>query len=490
VHVLVLACVLSLLPVAALAQTAPSGRGLTEVASERDRAEARVGQLRAEEVDARARLVQVEEELAAAEADLARAVAALEEAEAALAAADAAAAAARTRLAEVRVELEETEAALALAIGKLESRVVAAFKYGQVSFAEAFSGVRDFNDFMTSTTMVAHVLDGDRVMVTEVQGLFAAVEDQRAEAQALRATAEQEREAAAAAAARIETAARDEERSLERIAEQRDEREQLFLELRDDRAAAEGHLAGLEAESARIADQLAEIARQQVAAAAAEQARLAQEAAAAAAAAAAEQARQEREAAQQPSEPTPAEPTPDDPNPAAPEDGSGAGEGEASEGGADDGGADEAEPPPPPPPTTTPPPVATGWVRPVPGIVTSPFGPRWGAMHNGVDLRGDVGTTVVAAQPGIVVTAINVCHPTSSWGCGGGFGNYVTVVHANGLATIYAHLSATAVGIGQQVSAGQAVGLVGNSGNSYGPHLHLEVRLAGVPQNPCGYIPC
>jgi len=88
------------------------------------------------------------------------------------------------------------------------------------------------------------------------------------------------------------------------------------------------------------------------------------------------------------------------------------------------------------------------------------------------------------------VTAVQSCHPTSSWGCGGGFGNYVTVVHADGLATIYAHLSSTAVVVGQQVGAGQAIGAVGNSGNSYGPHLHLEVRLAGVPQSPCGYIPC
>jgi murein DD-endopeptidase MepM/ murein hydrolase activator NlpD len=462
--VLVAACVLSLLPVAALAQTPPSARALDEVASERDRVEARVGQLRAEEGDARVRLAQVEEELAAAEADLERAVAALEEAEAVLAVADAAAVTARTRLAEVRSELEDTEAALALAIAKLETRVVAAFKYGQVSFTEAFSGVRDLNDFITSTTMVAHVLDGDRVMVTEVQGLFAVAEAQRAEAQALRVAAEREREVAAAATERIEAAARDRERSLERVAAQRDEREALFLELRDDRAAAEGHLAGLEAESARIADQLAEIARQQ-AAAAAEQARREYEAAAAAAA---EQARREREAQQSPELGDP-----------------GAGNDGGSQGGGPDRGEGGAFPPP-----STVPPVATGWVRPVPGIMTSPFGPRWGAMHNGVDLRGDVGTTVVAAQPGTVVTAIDVCHPTSSWGCGGGFGNHVTVVHADGLATIYAHLSVTAVGIGQPVSAGQAVGFVGNSGNSYGPHLHLEVRLAGVPQNPCGYIPC
>jgi murein DD-endopeptidase MepM/ murein hydrolase activator NlpD len=468
-QVLVLACVLALLPAVALAQPGPSSRALDQVERERDRVEAEVDELRAREGDARARLVEVEEILLEAEADLARAVAELEEAEAALAAADAAAATARARLAEVRADLEATEVELAVAVASLETRVVAAFKYGQVSFTEAFSGVRDFGDFMTSTTMVAHVLDGDRILVTEVQDLVVAAEAQRAEAQVLRVTAEREREAAASAAARIEAATQEQERSLARIAEQRDEREQLFEELRDDRAAAEGHLAGLEAESTRIADQLAEIARQQAAeaaerarqeqaaAVAAEQARLAREAAAA------EQARQEREAGQAPSDPAPAVP------------GTGSGSGAGLPGAGD---------------TTAAPPVATGWIRPVPGVVTSPYGPRWGAWHYGVDLRGEVGATVVAAQPGTVITATDACHPTSSWGCGGGFGNYVTVVHADGLATIYAHLSSIAVGAGQYVGAGQAVGAVGNSGNSYGPHLHFEVRLAGVPQNPCGYIPC
>jgi murein DD-endopeptidase MepM/ murein hydrolase activator NlpD len=97
---------------------------------------------------------------------------------------------------------------------------------------------------------------------------------------------------------------------------------------------------------------------------------------------------------------------------------------------------------------------------------------------------------VVASQAGVVVHVTNSCGPISSWGCGGGFGNYVTVSHAGGMATIYAHLSSVSVGLGQQVGAGQAIGAVGNSGNSYGPHLHFEVRDAGVPKNPCSYINC
>jgi len=131
-----------------------------------------------------------------------------------------------------------------------------------------------------------------------------------------------------------------------------------------------------------------------------------------------------------------------------------------------------------------------GWVRPVSGRLTSPFGPRWGRNHNGVDLAGSVGSPIVAARSGIVITANAGCHRTSSWGCGGGFGNYITIAHNDGFATIYAHLSTLSVSSGSIVSAGEQIGTVGNSGNSYGPHLHFETRQAGVPRNPCNYISC
>jgi murein DD-endopeptidase MepM/ murein hydrolase activator NlpD len=111
-------------------------------------------------------------------------------------------------------------------------------------------------------------------------------------------------------------------------------------------------------------------------------------------------------------------------------------------------------------------------------------------MHNGVDIGAPVGNRVVASRGGTVVHVTSGCHPTSSQGCGGGFGNYVTVSHSGGMATVYAHLSSVSVGVGQSVSAGQSVGAVGNSGNSTGPHLHFEVRQGGSPRNPCSYISC
>ena len=472
-RVLVAACLLAMVPVAAWGQPDDDlVPRLDGIATEREVVEQQVGQLLEREGDARSRLAAVEQELEAAEAELAARRQDLRRAEEELVAAEDAAERARLGLRTVLAELVISERDLAIATTQLEARVVAAYKYGNVSFTEAFTGVKDLADFISSSTMVAHVLDGDRVMVEEFTGLHLAVESQRATAQELRAEAEREVAAAASASAAIEAATIAQAEALATIEARREEREQLFLALRDDRAAAEAHLAGLEAESQRIADQLAAIARQQAEAEAAEEARRQREAEAAAA----EEARRQREA-----------------EAAAAEVGADADAGEGN-GGAAAGGApapgtpgEEAAPPP-----DDPPPAAAGgsWLRPASGPLTSPFGPRWGRNHNGVDIGGGEGSPIVASRAGTVVTAVTSCHPHSSWGCGGGFGNYVTIVHAGGMATVYAHLATVSVGAGQQVEAGQHLGTMGNSGNSYGRHLHFEVREAGVPRNPCGYIAC
>jgi murein DD-endopeptidase MepM/ murein hydrolase activator NlpD len=487
-RVLAAVCALSLLPMAASAQTGTVTGGLDGIVAERDRVESEVGQLRAREGDARQRLAAVESELATAEQELEDLRAELAAAEETRRAADAAAVEAEAGLARVTRQLRRTDAELATAIGKLEARVVAAFKYGQVSLTEVLAGVRDFGDLVSSSTMVSHVLDGDRVMVADVERLLQQVADQQAQARRLQSEAEREAAAAVAAAVAIEAATVAQGEALATIEARREEREQLFVELRDDRASAEGHLAGLEAESARIEAQLAAIAREQAAEEARRQ-REAEDAAAAAseterqrAAAEAERQRAAEEAARRAAD---TEPPPQQ---------------DAGEGSPDpvaDGGGDEGSGTPTPPPSTVPDgsesapaPLPTTWVRPAVGPLTSPFGPRWGRNHNGIDIGGGVGSTVVAARPGTVVGVINRCHPTSSWGCGGGFGNYVTVAHTGGMATIYAHLSSVSVHAGQQLGAGQRIGGIGNSGNSYGPHLHFEIREAGVPRNPCNYIAC
>ena len=109
---------------------------------------------------------------------------------------------------------------------------------------------------------------------------------------------------------------------------------------------------------------------------------------------------------------------------------------------------------------------------------TSPFGPRWGRMHEGVDMAGPVGTPVYATADGVVTFA----------GWQNGYGRIVIVRHPFGLETRYPHLNAIRVEVGQEVARGERVGDMGNSGRSTGSHLHYEVRVNGEAVDPMGYI--
>jgi murein DD-endopeptidase MepM/ murein hydrolase activator NlpD len=121
---------------------------------------------------------------------------------------------------------------------------------------------------------------------------------------------------------------------------------------------------------------------------------------------------------------------------------------------------------------------AAGFVWPVHGVLTSPFGWRWGRMHEGIDLAVPSGTPVVASAAGTVIVA----------GWLGGYGNLVVVDHGNGISTAYGHNTSVAVGVGQSVAQGQLVAYSGNTGHSTGPHVHFEVRINGSPVDPLGYL--
>lgn len=112
------------------------------------------------------------------------------------------------------------------------------------------------------------------------------------------------------------------------------------------------------------------------------------------------------------------------------------------------------------------------------GSVNSKFGWRDGRMHKGIDINLNRGDAVVSAFDGMVRIAQ----------LKGAFGNVVIIRHYNGLETVYAHLSKIKVKPGQVVTAGQLIGLGGNTGRSSGPHLHFEVRFKGQPINPSSII--
>lgn len=119
----------------------------------------------------------------------------------------------------------------------------------------------------------------------------------------------------------------------------------------------------------------------------------------------------------------------------------------------------------------------TGYVAPVRGKLTSPFGwrARFGRMHKGVDLNLHTGDTIVAAFDGRVrVSSYNA----------GGYGYYLVIRHDNGLETVYGHCSRLIAKRDQYVRAGQPIALGGSTGRSTGPHLHFETRFMGIAINP------
>jgi murein DD-endopeptidase MepM/ murein hydrolase activator NlpD len=118
------------------------------------------------------------------------------------------------------------------------------------------------------------------------------------------------------------------------------------------------------------------------------------------------------------------------------------------------------------------------WVRPNGGGLSSPFGMRWGRMHEGIDLAGGYGSPIVAAVEGTVVYA----------GPESGYGRVVKIVDWDGTQTWYGHMSRFLVKAGDHVSAGQEIAVVGAAGDATGPHLHFEVRIGGVPVDPIPFL--
>jgi murein DD-endopeptidase MepM/ murein hydrolase activator NlpD len=121
-------------------------------------------------------------------------------------------------------------------------------------------------------------------------------------------------------------------------------------------------------------------------------------------------------------------------------------------------------------------------IWPVNGPITGSFGEqRPGHIHAGIDIAAPNGTPIHAADNGKVVLMQGV-------GASGGYGNYTCVQHTATMSTCYAHQSRFATSMGASVSKGQVIGYVGNTGHSFGNHLHFEVRINGTPVSPLSYL--
>jgi murein DD-endopeptidase MepM/ murein hydrolase activator NlpD len=127
---------------------------------------------------------------------------------------------------------------------------------------------------------------------------------------------------------------------------------------------------------------------------------------------------------------------------------------------------------------------STPSVWPTHGWVTSDFGHRLDPftaeriMHKGLDIATSHGATVIAPSDGTVIFA----------GMESGYGKVLVLDHGYGVKTRYAHLSAIEVKVGDRIKRGEKIGAVGNTGRSTGPHLHYEVRVNGMPENPRKFI--
>jgi murein DD-endopeptidase MepM/ murein hydrolase activator NlpD len=140
----------------------------------------------------------------------------------------------------------------------------------------------------------------------------------------------------------------------------------------------------------------------------------------------------------------------------------------------------------PSPPRTMPPPPRPGvktdaeFVWPIHGPINSPFGPRNGRLHAGIDIGSPNYQEVVAAADAEVIYANDTRGP---------LGKAVVLQHGRGMRTVYAHLSIIIARERDTVRQGQAIGGVGETGRATGPHLHFEVRRSGAPVNPEDYLP-
>jgi len=388
-------------PQPALAQVSNLRDQLAQTAAERAAAARELREVRSREASARDRYSIAQREYRQAVSELSRVDGELERAQAELRLAEGRSEAMQAEVAQAEQDVRTAQQALEERRAQFETRVVAAFKYGQMSLTDVFTSMRDINDVLVTSTFVSAVVQNDRSLVDEMAVLLADLDERRVEAQRLRVEAQLALDDAQRVEGEVTVQYEEQRRLTDQVNRTQATLARSLQELRADADALEDHLKALEASQQLIERQL-----------------------------------RDAEAAER-----------------------------AGRGVGDTG---------------------SGWVKPTNGWLSSGFGNRLHPilrttrLHAGVDLAAATGTPIVASRGGTVTFV----------GWMSGYGRTVIVFHGESTATLYAHMSATSVQEGQYISQGGRLGSVGMTGTATGPHLHFEVRIAGVPQNPCGYISC
>ncbi|MBQ9248309.1 MAG: peptidoglycan DD-metalloendopeptidase family protein, partial [Ruminococcus sp.] len=286
----------------------------------------------------------------------------------------------------------------------LRQRIKTIYISGDVSSLEIILGAKDFTDFLDKLQLVEYVSNHDENLISEVKEQLNAIADEKKALEDDKAAKVEEQTTLESKQEELNTLLEENKEVLATLQGEASDA-QMKLELNEDQ------LSGLSAD-------IQEYYRQQ------------REAAAAAAAAAAAQSSSDDS-----------------------DDSGSSGGGSSSSYDSYDSGDDYID-------------AGGGWVWPCSGVITSQFHEgRSYEWHDAIDIGAPVGTPIYAANSGTVVNGFSGCSHYSSWcSCGGGYGNFIWILHDNGYETIYGHMSQTAVSVGQRVSAGQKIGYVGSTG--------------------------
>ena len=320
----------------------------------------------------------------------------------------------------------------------LKERIRAIYMAGETSTLDIILNAQNVTDLFDKAELLKRVSEHDQKLIDNLNTSLASIQQEKDDIEQKRDQVAQAKKDLDAKRQELETLQAESNQLLEQLGQQAAQTQQELDEIQQQKDALSDEIAQWHKEYVR---QQQEQAQQQQ-----------------------QQQEEQTASSQTPSEPETPSSTPD----AGQEDPSSEGNG---------GGSSS---------TVTPPSSSTRYIWPVPSctVITSYYGDRpiYG-YHRGIDIGAQYGAEIVAAADGVVIMA----NSTDSWGSGWGY--YVMIDHGGGYATLYAHCSRLAVSVGQTVQAGQVIGYVGNTGNSYGAHLHFETYLNGERYDPMTELP-